>query len=335
MINPDHSSFQKEAPQNVELLGVAADTNVEDEEKNLQEFAYDVLSLSDLTKADEIHKQLVTLRETIKSIDRHEDFPEEERLNRRTIYYDEQLGKLFVIENGQQKPITIGDIAGDAEWSIRYRPDDAMDNNIWARIRKVSALVETRKDLADNLDVRQDLKIVKRPDALKRLEAIHQLKDTYAARGVIAEVIARSFLLRLQHNDRFLGFRVRQSTSYEDDILKYDLKIVQGKKSIGLQLTVTEKRHGRRKHRQLVTEGQQSLQEQVDSIKQVIQHPADEIVLVILPKLDYTGYFNQWLDAGKPSGGPEQFMNAEEMQLFESALMRTLARSAPNSQNGQ
>ena len=159
----------------------------------------------------------------------------------------------------------------------------------------------------------------------------------------IAERMLKGFLTRIQYNHPGVRMKVESVNVVEDAELKYDLKItvirhrrgiaIEGenlpreeyaalKKSVGIQLST---RQG---------SGTGGKGGQIKEVKNLIgQHPeylgflkkpVDDIVLVKVPFETYQINFRRWLDEGKPSGGPEQYLTREEKIKILKAVTKDI-----------
>ena len=132
--------------------------------------------------------------------------------------------------------------------------------------------------------------------------------------GMIAERMAREYLTRLSLNTG-LNFTVMRANAVEDSIYKYDFKLrafekdrgvgiesqplKPGVKRVGIQFTI-----GKTNNRKL---------RQIREAKMVLpEHkPVDDIILVKITTNEFGDAFTKWLEANKPSGGPEQFLSRD------------------------
>lgn len=126
---------------------------------------------------------------------------------------------------------------------------------------------------------------------------------------------------------------VQRANVFEDNMLKIDFKVrtpvyVRGVgvgdeekismiiKKIGLQFTI--RRNTRIKKAQLL------------SVKEHWKGklPVDDIVLIHIHTREFEEAYAQWLKAGKPSGGPEQFLSEElKKQLLDLVLEGLLEKN--------
>ena len=88
-------------------------------------------------------------------------------------------------------------------------------------------------------------------------------------------------------------------------------QIVENKRKIGVQFTVTQGGGGKARQ---VTEAKNKLHE--ERYIKIIKKGVDDIILLRLPLGTYRQHFQEWLVAGKPPGGPEQYLTREEKVLI-------------------
>ena len=161
--------------------------------------------------------------------------------------------------------------------------------------------------------------------------------------------MAKNFLIRVTDNNPKLKFKVESSNALEDAKLKYDFKIVteqkkrgvaiegdkmprdefvSAKKRIGIQFTSTDKGSALKKKQRQIKGIQEKLDQLKSKYQSEIKKPVDDIVLVSLHLDTYKKRFKKWLDNGKPSGGPEQYLDhGEKMKLVEKVTQNFLELS--------
>lgn len=298
-----------------------------------------------------IDKRLVMhyLKEKLRQIDKKEDYPDKEKAHRRTIFYDEEHGQFFVKEDAKKKPISFGDIVADYEYGIEYRPDDSVPEKQWRKIRKLADLTEARRKVEHIFN--QELMTlgfsagggstnITEQDLEKRFKETEP--QDRGLEGLIAEKEVKNFLIRVQYNDPDLNFKVEPANAVEDTELKYDFKIllpekrrgvavegnemsreefVKNKRSVGLQFTIAREGLGHKIKQ--VKEAKKEISSK--RYEEIIKKPVDDIVLLKLDFIQYSEYFKRWLAAGKPSGGPEQYLTKEEkVRIFKETTKNFL-----------
>lgn len=273
------------------------------------------------------------LRTNLRRIDRKE-MPEEENRGRRVLY-DPERGELLV-DNG--KLITMGDIVADHMWGVTYAPDNSVPPSLWRKISKRIAVTEAKMQIfnASNKELIRE-KRLSAPTTAIAIEELEYLLTRGGMKGIIAERMAQSFLTRLEHDCPEIGIKVEPANAEEDTMMKYDFKIIvtsrhrgiavesdemprleyiERKKAIGVQFTVSRYIYDKRNK---VEEAKRRLSS-VD-YRGSVKNPVDDIVLISLPFDFYGECFVTWLERGKPSGGPEQFLPAElKRKLLKKVL---------------
>jgi hypothetical protein len=153
--------------------------------------------------------------------------------------------------------------------------------------------------------------------------------------GIIGERMAKNALHSLGHQHKDMGLKVENSNAFEDAALKYDFKItlpnitrgvattplgvdreeyVATKRNVGVQFTIS-------KNLEILSKKEGQLRAvrgriEDDEMRKYTKRPISDIVLVSL-RLDASKRYAQWLGAGKPPGGPEQYISEEERsELF-------------------
>ncbi len=294
--------------------------------------------------------EMSKLKQRLQDIDKKEDYPEEEAQSRRTLFYDDSKSELFVRETRGDKRMTFGDIIADYDWGIKYRPDASVPDKIWRKIRKLSDVNEARTNIEQVFN--QEIVYKERislPTTSLPIEFLEEKLDNQGVQGVVAERMAKNFLTRVQYNNPNLKFTVESSNAIEDAELKYDFKIateqrkrgiaiegdkiprdelVSAKRRVGIQFTTTADRKLIRKKKRQISDVQSGLEQLKLKYQHLIKRPVDDVVLVALHLDTYRKRFKKWLDNGKPSGGPEQYLDhGEKMQLVEKTTNNFLTLS--------
>ncbi len=290
---------------------------------------------------------LLNLKRELRDIDNIKDFIPEELRRRRKVFYEEQSQSLFVLDKNELKrEITFGDLVGDYNWGIKYAPDNSLPPKLWRKIRKTLALHETKVKIEENFNKELDLIYgTGKPTTAIDLEFINKKLDKKNQRffigGALAERMMVSFLNRVQFNNSGLGIRVIRANALEDSILKYDFKIiknkrlgiaiesedvsrnefVKNKRALGIQFTINKGSSAAKKNR-AVKEGRSK----IFQYKYLIKENVDDIVVVRLPLLKiFLDFYKRWINNGRPSGGPEQYLSREQkLEIFKKATKRLL-----------
>jgi len=302
------------------------------------------------------------LKKELRDIDERKNLSPEETHGRRAVYYDKNSESLFVLdENGTKKMVSVGDLVGDYNWGIKYKVDDSLPDNLWREIRKTLSLYETRQEIMEIWDEELHYNYhtalpVSRQMGLdfleKKITSLEFMSQSPSVRGgitgALAERMVTGFLTRIQYNNPDLGFSVEQSNALEDTILKYDFKIylnklrgvsleskdvnrrqfVRNKKRFGVQFTISQ--HVSEKRKQIkIAKGQ------LAQYKNLIKKKVDNIVLVKMPVLQTFGdSYYRWLNEGKPSGGPEQYLTRKQkLSIFKQATKGLLNLSQEELKN--
>ncbi len=277
--------------------------------------------------------EMAKLRNRLQDIDERKDYEESEQKQRKTVFYDHESEAMFIVENDVKKNLTVGDIVADQDWGIKYRPDSGMPDLLWRKIRKLSDYVETKRNVEELSN--RELEVVEGvghgAGVAFSLDKLMSL-DTSAPgeMGFIAERMVPGFLTRIQYNHPELGFKIERSNVVEDTELKYDFKVhfssklrgvavegddmpredyVDQKRRIGWQFTTVHKGGVLKKKKRQVEEAKKLVTE--SRFSKYVKKQVDDIVIMSLPFRDCGKDFQQWLDGGQPSGGPEQFMSPE------------------------
>src|SRR3989344_1188169 len=291
----------------------------------------------------QIQKQeaMAKLKSELQRIDNRKDSAE--KFPYRKVFYDEAFGKMFTYDNGTEKEITWGDIVADGEWEIKYRPDDSVPDNIWRKMRKLSAVKEARRSVEnifnDELSAVEHVPQATTSWTVDYLEK--KLKSFTGISGPIAEKMAQGFLIRIGYANSMTGLKVEHSNALEDTVLKYDFKVVfsertrgvavegeempreeyvKEKSKLGIQFT-TKSSVGKKIGK--INEAKEKISD--ERLNRFIKKPVDDIILVSLPFGTYKQYFEKWISEGKPSGGPVlTFRKVDKIALLKKITENAL-----------
>ena len=239
-------------------------------------------------------------------------------------------GKLFAAqEDGTEIEMTEADLLVDGEWGIRYVLDpQTIDRGLQKRYLVTSARQAIR-DLLDHQLLQvyadqelEDPTLQRKKNAYRRTLAYRKegrdLSEEFS--GVTAERMARTFLTRAQMRGE-LPFLVEFADAYEDVEHKIDYVVARtdhrrgvgvehedGPDSVAVQFSQNAS-HESRKMRQL-RRMRSLIGDEIEGI--------DDYVLLILRGKWASGSLRAWEEAGRPSGGPEQFVRSS----IQEALFR-------------
>ena len=266
--------------------------------------------LAQLLKKEKIRE----LHDALRNLDEGKIVEQFRDETRKVIYYEEGKGKYFIEKNDDRQYLGMGDILADYAWGIKYVPDGEMIEPAYRTIVKRILVNETRRDLEHIYDEELSGYGVTSPTSLEILEKSWLEGSHIGTMGMIAERMAREYLTRLSLNTG-LNFTVMRANVVEDSIYKYDFKLrafekdrgvgiesqplKPGVKRVGIQFTI-----GKTNNRKL---------RQIREAKMVLpEHKlVDDIILVKITTNEFGDAFTKWLEANKPSGGPEQFLSRD------------------------
>jgi hypothetical protein len=279
---------------------------------------------------DAKQREMQRLQHRLAEIEAGTDYSEEEKARRRPLRYDEAAGAFFAPESST--PLSYDDIAADAEWGIQYYPDAAMPTHERRMVRKVSDIAEARKsiDHISNEEMCRALKISGGSTMMPEGFLLDKKNIQGAVVGFVAERMMRTFLMRLQNASEDFRFKVEPANALEDQELKYDFKVFIPARTRGIAVEgddmpreqyIEEKRKLGVQFTTMKTSGWGKKAKQVWGAKEKVHGPeamsfikrrVDDIVLLSLYLGAYRRCMVEWLDAGQPSGGPEQFLTRDE-----------------------
>ncbi|MBI2108861.1 MAG: hypothetical protein HYT93_01585 [Parcubacteria group bacterium] len=290
--------------------------------------------------------EMNVLKKRLKDIDSHIDYPEEERVRRRVVFFNEENKGIFVNVNGKKKQITFGDVVADMDWGILYRPDESCPRDVWRKIRKLSDLSEARQKIGaifnDEIVVVEG---ITHGGTNIDEEFIEKHFQGTIIVGAIGEKMAKNILIRMSYNNPEILFKVESANAIEDTELKYDFKVyilqkvlgvavegtdmsrdefVKNKRIVGIQFTISSIGANLIKKKHQIKEARGKIDE--ERFNKYVKRKVDDIVLVSVPLTTYKDCFKQWLLAGKPSGGPEQFLSEEEKNKLVNTVLSSLQK---------
>lgn len=158
--------------------------------------------------------------------------------------------------------------------------------------------------------------------------------------GAVAERMAQSIISRMEYNNPELGIALEHSNALEDAELKYDFKVllpvkkrgvavegddlnrekyIKEKKRLGIQFTIREGKKTKSKKLKQIDTAKSAVE--AGRYSKYIKKPVDDIVLVQMPMKAYGACFKKWLEDGKPSGGPEQYLSEDERERLVATII--------------
>lgn len=279
------------------------------------------------------------LASRLTEIDRHIDYPESEHAQRRTVLFDREKNVLQVEgADGIFYPFTLENIITDIDWGVTYRPSPDVPADLWRKIRKRSDVAEARRDMEMlyNRELAEEAGVGLPTTAISGewIEENFRRTSPIVYSGIIAERMAKNILGEIGRADKALGLKVENSNAFEDAELKYDFKLafpdfvrgvatehegvsrgehVATKKKLGVQFTTSKDPELLQKKTKQLEVARGRLGE--SDAQKYIKRPVDDIVLV---SVNFHGSrcYENWLKAGKPPGGPEQFVSEEEKRAL-------------------
>lgn len=285
----------------------------------------------------EKRQRMAFLHDQLSAIDAGEDFySKKEKHGRRLIFFDDQANKFYVEEARGKKYLALGDIVADHTWGIKYRADISIPPRVKRMLEKRIVINEARRAIEDIYDdeLGQIYGIASGVGSITENKLESKVKKWESDKGfvgIIAERAIREFLNRASFNNPGLNFFVERSNAFEDTELKYDFKIrkrlntrgvaIEGidmpreeykeeKQKIGLQLTISSAVKPLSYKAKQIRQAKTQLE--FSGTKRFVRRKVNDIVLVALDLPQFGSYFRRWLEEGKPSGGPEQYMSIEE-----------------------
>lgn len=226
--------------------------------------------------------------------------------------------------------ISFGDLLADTEWGIRYFLDA---ESIPRDVQKQYAIYEAKRELRNILDqqlaflnpstngVRYNLNLLSH--AIESGQMFEAEGGKYqTTRGAVAEHMVYASFLRKSFDKLFV---VTPADIDDDASRKSDLFIEKRNRSYlrGVDVETIEMDKRKRFGIQFSLDVRHSLRKKQKGIKKVVgrSKDIDDIVVVRIPGDWPEKAFKQWIEAGKPSGGPEQFLSEQtKHDLFFETL---------------
>jgi len=259
------------------------------------------------------------LHNAIQNLDNGEPVDEFRDETRRGLYYDEGSERYFIEENGEKKYLGIRDVVSDYAWGIKYVPAGEMIEPNYRQITKRILTNEVRRDLED---IYNDELVVKGEatettisfgiGTIERKWLSGGERERIRLMGFIGEIITRELLNRLSL-DNNLDFVVTRANVMEDSKYKIDFKIRRLLRNRGVNIDSKDEpvKTPKKAGVQLKTKSRENY-----LTYSVIKEPqkgasVDEMVWIKVNGREFRESFNKWLEVGKPSGGPEQFLSRD------------------------
>jgi hypothetical protein len=252
-------------------------------------------------------------------------------------------GKLFYYDkNGNRQFLEPSDLAADAEWGIAYFLDP---KSVPRAIRKKYLVDSVKKRLQDLynhqlaiLDLAERSKGVlinhKALDKLLEKEnsaeinktIIESIRQNRGRLGFVAERMVYTLFLRKSYDNPQI--KTLPATIIHDAYDKVDFIIIRKKpqfyqRGVGIE-TVKTIKPKLTAIQFTITTSNFILKKKLESIQEAKKSPYwefDDIILVRVPRNYMLEAFEKWLNAGRPGGGPERFLDKEVSKtLYLNAL---------------
>ncbi len=284
-----------------------------------------------------IKKQKIeSLHLSLQNLDNGEPVDEFREETRKILSFDEDADQYFVEENGQKKYLGVGDITSDYAWGIKYVPAGDMIEPAYRKIAKKILINETRRNLENiynyELITRHPQSTISINQAQTHIESYQQIankkeaseKEVFSIMGILSEVVVRELISRVSLNKN-LPFITSRASSLEDAVYKYDFKIRAYNKNRGVDVDSSEPPKGKP-----LKVGFQ-LKTHFKDLGTVItigkyakgkKEGVDEVLLLTITTDEFSKSIKRWLKAGKPSGGPEQFLSRD----FKIELLKAVTK---------
>ena len=228
--------------------------------------------------------------------------------------------------NGQELPVTKGELLTDSVWGVTYRLDDSVERSL----RKRYLIEETKIVLQDLLDkqITIDETSSRRTHELTRNAFERRAESTGLETGFIAEKMVKNFMKKLAI-DRGADFEVLEADAFDDIIRKVDFIIARQHawergvgveesdkaEQIGVQFTVNH---------DPVNIAHKKEQLQISNERLRDDDVIRDIVLVEMPTDAVRDVYNKWKHNPEP-GGPDKLWDVETQEAVFSSVLKDLA----------
>ena len=269
-------------------------------------------------------QKMESLHHAIQNLDNGEPVDEFRDETRRVVFFDEDTGQYFIEDGDKKKIIGIGDIISDYAWGIKYVPDGQMTEPSYRTLAKRILSNEARRGIEDIYD--KELGKTTTGGSISPKQPLSQIESQWGKwknrpegllwLGFIAETAVRELLNREAINNK-LNFAVLRANAKEDSIYKIDFKIHVYQRSRGVRVKQKEpKNAGSKVGIQFGLIEPRFARRKAEKIKQIKEKfgkelPVKDILLIAIQTKEFADAFNKWLELGKPSGGPEQFLSRD------------------------
>lgn len=280
-------------------------------------------SLVKKQKMEELHMAL-------RNLDSGEPVNEFRDETRRVLYFDENKNQYFVEEAGQKKYLGIGDILSDYAWGIKYVPDGEMTEPAYRIVAKRILTNEARRTIEnvhnEELARIHPEKTLTTPSKKTLLELWSESGKIEPLIGLMAEVIVRELMSRTCLNNN-LSYVILRANSLEDSFYKYDFKIRASNKNRGVDIESSEPKV--RKPTKIGFQLKTHLRStgtfiNIKEFSKGKKGEVDEVLLLTITTDEFSKSVKKWVETGKLSGGPEQFLSRDLKMGILKAVTKNL-----------
>lgn len=249
----------------------------------------------------------------------------------RTAYYDNEKNFfVYTDDNGEKWLATFGEIVTDMNWGIVYDLDKKTTSRKFLKKYLVERAKKEIFELLDSQIIKSEISgdfsdhfKKKAYNALRYEKMTGVINERW---GFISEKMVKSFLVKLSL-DIDLPFTIKEADVFQDVEQKIDFIIHRKTKNrgvgvetkedvrdIGVQFTVNPM--AREKKITQVNKSVQTLRSNNENIQ--------DIALVIFPLNMAVDLKNAWEESGRPSGGPDRYIEKKQAQFLFKTLLKDI-----------
>ncbi len=235
-------------------------------------------------------------------------------------------GYVAVGRNGQELPVTKGEIMTDMNWGIKYRLDDSVER----KLRKQYLVESAKSELGELLDRQITL------DEVGSARTNEWLTDAFVKReastgyetGFLAEKMVKCFLTKLTY-DHDVDFNVLDADAFDDVVRKVDFIVTRRKweRGVGVEESDETERVGVQFTTNTDPEMQRRKAAQVEQANARLREDDDirDVVLVTMPTPSVRDVYNEWRENPQP-GGPDKLWSDDiREQVFSGVMQQILS----------
>lgn len=238
-------------------------------------------------------------------------------------------GYVAVGRNGEELPITKGEVMTDMQWGLRYRLDDSVERSVRKRYLVERAKVRLN-ELLDKQITADEVGSARTHENLRHAFEARDL-STGQESGFLAEKMVKGFLTKLTY-DHDVDFRVHETDAFDDVVRKMDFALILRKHERGVDVEesdsvdhVSSEVRGVQFTINDSPEAQERKRAQLQRVNENLRDDEGirDVVLVTMPTPSIQHIYRQWEENPQP-GGPDSLWSDETKHAVFSEVMKDM-----------